>query len=341
MGRSWTRLQLGWSQARRSRFVFRRMQSIVILRFPLHRILDFATEPAKLRVKHKQLVVEQESSSTTVPLNEAAVVVVSQGQVTFSNSVISGLLEAGGMLVICNRNFLPVGMLLPLAANHVQVERFTNQRKASLPTNKRTWQQLIRSKISHQAGALEFVRRNSFGLDKLVPLVKSGDPSNVEARAARRYWGRLFDDDSFRRNRDLPGLNAILNYGYAVLRAIVARSICASGLHPGIGIHHHNRYSMFPLADDIMEPFRPVIDIEVATGMTHFAEYGGLTPDIKRAILTSLLGRFECEGEKRTLFDIANRVCSSLVDVYAGKRKQILLPTLISKAKVNRGSIGV
>lgn len=307
----------------------------------MHRILDFATEPARLRVKHRQLVVDSDSDSTTVPLNEAAVVVVSQGQVTFSNSVITGILEAGGMLVICNRNFLPVGMLLPLAANHVQVERFANQRKASLPTNKRTWQQLIRSKIRHQASALQLIRNSSFGLDKLCPLVKSGDPKNVEARAARRYWGRLFDDDTFRRNRDLPGLNAILNYGYAVLRAIVARSICACGLHPGIGIHHHNRYSMFPLADDIMEPFRPLIDVEVAAGLTHFAEYGSLTPEIKRAILGTLLGRFDCEGEQRTLFDIANRVCSSLVDVYAGKRKQILLPTLISNRSVSHGSVGV
>lgn len=296
----------------------------------MHRILDFASEPARLRVKHKQLVIERELSTISVPLNEASVVIVSQGQITYSNSVLTGILEAGGMLVICNRNFLPVGMLLPLTANHVQVERFAHQRNAKQPTNKRIWKQVVRAKIKHQAAALEFLHGDSFGLGNLVNQVKSGDPDNVEARAARRYWARLFQDDSFRRNRDLPGLNAILNYGYAVLRAIVARSICASGLHPAIGIHHHNRYSMFPLADDLMEPLRPLIDIEVAAGLTHFAEYGRLTPEIKRAILGVLLGRFLCEGDKRTLFDISNRIASSLVAIYGGDRKQLLIPNLIS-----------
>ncbi len=307
----------------------------------MHRILDFATEPARLRVKHKQLVVERESKTCRVPLSEASVIIVSQGQVTFSNSVLTGILEAGGMLVICNRNFLPVGMLLPLTANHVQVERFANQKNASLPTNKRLWQQTVRAKIKHQAAALQFVQNDSGGLGSLISQVKSGDPANVEARAARRYWARLFNDDTFRRNRDLPGLNAILNYGYAVLRAIVARSICASGLHPAIGIHHHNRYSMFPLADDLMEPLRPVIDVEVAAGLTHFAQYGNLTPEIKRNILSVLLGRFTCEGAERTLFDISNRISSSLVDVYAGKRKRLLIPDLISNVSEKNGSVGV
>ena len=233
------------------------------------------------------------------------------------------------MLVICNRFHQPVGMMLPLDANHIQVERFANQKAGSIPTNKRIWQQIVRAKIRHQSGALKFLYNDSGGLQPLIKQVKSGDPSNIEARAARRYWPRLFKDDTFRRNRDQPGLNAILNYSYAVLRAIVARSICACGLHPAIGIHHHNRYSMFPLADDLMEPLRPVIDVEVAAGLSHFSEYGSLTPEIKQNILRVMLGRFNCEGDQRTLFDISNRMATSLVEVYAGESKRILIPKLI------------
>lgn len=307
----------------------------------MHRILDLASCEARLYVKHRQLVIERANQVDSLPLNEASIVVVSQGQVSLTNSVLVGLLESGGMLVTCNRNFLPVGMMLPLAGNHIQVERFAAQINASRPTNKRIWQQIIRTKIGHQAATLQFLHEQTFGLDRLIGEVKSGDPANIEARAARRYWSRLFADQQFRRDRDLPGINAILNYAYAVLRAIVARSIAACGLHPSVGIHHHNRYSMFPLADDLMEPFRPLLDLEVASHLAHFGEQERLTPKIKRAILEVVLGKFECGNEKRTLFDIANRMASSLVEVYAGSRKNILIPGLISNERSGNDPIGV
>ncbi len=296
----------------------------------MHRVLDLAESQARLRVKNRQLVIERGERTCSIPLDETAIVVVSQGQVTFSNAVLVGIAKSGGVFVTCDSSHQPVAMLMPVAGHHLQVERFRTQFDVQLPVKKRIWQQVVRAKISHQAAALQCLHGDSFGLDKLVPLVKSGDPQNVEARAARRYWPLLFSDKEFRRNRDLPGLNAILNYGYAVLRAIVARAICSCGLHPAIGIHHHNRYGMFPLADDLMEPFRPLVDLEVAANLTHLAEQGDLTPPIKKAILEILLGKFNCDGANRSLFDICNRMATSLFDVYTGSKKKILVPELFN-----------
>lgn len=294
----------------------------------MHRVLDLAQSKARLRVKNRQLVIERAAGTCSIPLDEAAIVVVSQGQVTFSNSVLVGIAKSGGVFVTCDSRHQPVAMLMPIASHHLQVERFQIQFDVQLPVKKRIWQQVVRAKITHQAATLKCLHGDSYGIEKLVAQVKSGDPKNVEARAARRYWPLLFSDKDFRRNRDLPGLNAILNYGYAVLRAIVARAICSCGLHPAIGIHHHNRYGMFPLADDLMEPFRPLVDLEVAANLTHLAEQGELTPTIKKAILEIMLGKFNCDGESRNLFDICNRMTNSLFEVYSGSKKKILVPEL-------------
>lgn len=156
--------------------------------------------------------------------------------------------------------------------------------------------------------------------------VKPDDPGNVEARAARKYWGALFGDDAFRRDRKRTGTNALLNYGYMVLRAIVARAVCASGLHPGIGIHHHNRYNPFPLADDLMEPMRPAVDRAVHGLVKAHGPEAPLDTEAKRAIVGALLGRYPAAGERRTLFDLSNRCAVSLVRIYYGEGKDLELP---------------
>ena len=148
-------------------------------------------------------------------------------------------------------------MLLPLVGHHLQARRFVAQAAASVPTKKRLWRQIVRAKIELQAHTLETLHGDSAGVRPLMRLVRSGDPENVEARAARAYWPLLFADDDFRRDHERGDQNRLLNYGYTVLRAIVARAICAAGLHPALGLHHHNQYSAFCLADDLMEPFRP------------------------------------------------------------------------------------
>ena len=293
----------------------------------INRILDFSEAPARLRVRTAQLIVERQNlPEVSVPLADLAVVLVAHPQVTFSQAVLSGLAIAGGVFVTCDGYSLPVGMLLPLAAHTTQAERFAAQARAPLPTRKRLWQQIVRAKIQAQAALLVKLRGTDFGLAALAPRVHSGDPSNVEARAARRYWPHVFADLDFRRHRENEDQNILLNYGYAVLRAIVARAICAAGLHPSLGIHHHNRYDAFCLADDLMEPYRPVVDRAVADYMSTHDEPYKLEAAAKQNIIGDLTSRYDVNGQQRTLFDAAARMASSLADVFMGNAEELELP---------------
>ena len=292
-----------------------------------NRILDFSELPARLRVHYQQLVVQRRDlPDVTMPLADLAVVVVSHPEVTYTQAVLAGLAEAGGAFVACNRKNLPVGMFLPLVSHYCQAERFAAQARAAEPVRKRIWQQLVRAKVKAQAETLEALYGTDHGLRALIALVRSGDPSNVEARASRRYWPHLFDDMNFRRHREDEDQNLLLNYGYAVLRAIVARAICGVGLHPSLGLHHHNRYNAYCLADDLMEPFRPIVDRSVAQYVsTHDAVYK-LEAPAKQHIVADLTARYTVVGEQRTLFDAAERMASSLSDVFLGVGKEVVLP---------------
>ncbi len=293
----------------------------------INRILDFSEAPARLRVRVAQLIVQREDRpEVSMPLADLAVVVVAHPQVTFTQAVLAGLAASGGVFVTCNGQNLPVGMMLPLMAHTTQAERFAAQARSSAPTNKRLWQQIIRAKIAAQAALLTELRGMDFGLAALVGRVHSGDPRNVEARAARRYWPHVFADLAFRRHRENEDQNILLNYGYAVLRAIVARAICAAGLHPSLGLHHHNRYNAFCLADDLMEPYRPTVDRAVAEYMSTHDEPYRLEAAAKQHIIGELTGRYEVNGQQRTLFDTAARMASSLADVFLGNAEELELP---------------
>jgi CRISPR-associated protein Cas1 len=293
----------------------------------INRIVDFSEAPARLRVRCAQLIVEREDlPEVSMPLADLAVIVVAHPQVTFSQAVLSGLAAAGGVFVACDGFRLPVGMMLPLAAHHAQSERFIAQARSPLPVRKRLWRQIVRSKIQAQAALLVELRGRDFGLKALVTHVRSGDPANVEARAARRYWPALFADLKFRRQRDNEDQNVLLNYGYAVLRAIVARAISAAGLHPSLGIHHHNRYDSYCLADDLMEPFRATVDHAVVEYMSDHDEPYGLEAAAKQQIISELTGRYVIGGELRTLFDVATRMAASLADVFLGEAEKLELP---------------
>jgi len=293
----------------------------------IDRIVDFSDAPARLRVRDDQLLVQRaEDSDVTLPLAELAVVVVSHPQVTYTQAVLARLAELGGSFVACNRQHLPVGMLLPLVLHHAQAERFSAQARAGLPLRKRIWQQIVRSKIHAQAAVLDDLYGTDHGVRILAPLVRSGDPANVEARAARRYWPQLFAERRFRRNPDNQDENLLLNYGYAVLRAIVARAICGAGLHPSLGLHHHNRYDAYCLADDLMEPFRPTVDRAVVRYTAENNLAGGLDPASKQAVIAELTGRYLVNGQQRTLFDTAARAASSLADVFQGQATSLELP---------------
>ena len=291
------------------------------------RILDFSELPARLRVHVKQLVVERrDRPDVSMPLADLAVVIVSHPQVTYTQAVLAGLAEAGGTFVACDRKNLPVGLFLPLVAHHAQTQRFIAQAAAPLPVRKRIWRQIVRAKIIAQAETLVQLHGTDHGLPALAAQVQSGDPKNVEARAARRYWPLLFADMDFRRHRENEDQNMLLNYGYAVLRAIVARAICGAGLHPSLGIHHHNRSNPFCLADDLMEPFRPTVDRAVAEYISTHDAFGHLESAAKQHMIAELTGRYIVNGQQRTLFDVVARMACSLADVFLDKANRLELP---------------
>jgi len=278
-------------------------------------------------VENRCLVIESAGrEDTRIPLGEVGAVVISNPAVVVTHPALAEMAGARVMLVVCDGRHMPVGMVMPLEANFVQGERIARQAGVSLPTRKRLWQALVRAKIRAQARVLREVRGDDEGLLELVRRVRSGDPDNVEGQASRRYWPALFGDARFRRDPMGEDQNRLLNYGYAVLRGIVARAVCGAGLHPSLGLHHHNRYDAFRLADDLMEPLRPVVDRAVAR---HCGKRGPTAPldrEAKAALVGALMGRFRIEGEERTLFDIAGRMAGSLLAVYAGERKSLMLP---------------
>lgn len=293
------------------------------------RIIDLSDEPASLNVRYEQLIIKRGDKENSVPLEEIAALIVAHPAVCFTQAVLNGIIAHGGIFIICNERRLPAGMLLPLESHSTQTERISAQINASAPLQKQLWSQLVNAKLKAQSGLLSEISGNDWGIASLARKLRSGDPSNIEAQASRRYWQALFGE-TFRR---IPGaednVNSLLNYGYAILRGIIARAICGSGLHPSIGIHHHNRYNPFCLADDLMEPFRPLVDASV------FAILGERGPDapldkIGKAFLIEKIAfrRFELNGEERTLFEIAARLAASLASVYLGKGRKLQIPAI-------------
>jgi len=203
---------------------------------------------------------------------------------------------------------------------------YARQLAAKVPVRKRLWQQVVRTKIRAQAAALAIVVGDDDGLGGFVRRVRSGDPDNIEAQVARRYWSRIFENDAFRRDREATDTNAVLNYGYTVLRGMTGRAVCAVGLHPSLSLHHHNRYSQFTLADDLMEPFRPVVDLAAVAIRRARGPDAPVDKDTKAELLAALGRRFRHDGECRTLFDVLARVASSLVAVFEGQRPGLALP---------------
>ncbi len=229
----------------------------------------FFGNPAYLRFKDQQLVITLPEGSAipgqeqtiTIPIEDVGVIVIEHPQITLTHLLLSALLENNVAVITCDSRHMPSGLLLPLEGNTTQQERFRHQINASEPLRKQLWQQTVRQKILNQAAVLKQQGRKTENMRYWADQVKSGDTENHEGRAAAYYWGELFDSSlDFRRDRDGFAPNNLLNYGYAILRATVARSLVASGMLPTFGIHHHNRYNAYCLADDMMEPYRPYVD---------------------------------------------------------------------------------
>ena len=298
------------------------------------RILDLSESAARLSVRDGLLTVAREGQeAATIPLGDLAVLVVSHPQVSYTHAVLAGLVAQGGAFVTCDERHLPVGMLLPVDAHYVQAERFAIQARASLPMRKRLWRQIVRAKVRAQGNLLAELHGDDYGLTALAVETLSGDPSNIEAQASRRYWPALFANADWRRNREAEDQNRHLNYGYAILRAIVARAICAAGLHPSLGLHHHNRYNSFCLADDFMEPLRPLVDRAVVEIVRTAGPEAALDRRTKAALLQAVTGRHEIQGDKRTVFEIASMMASSLVAVLEKREKRLVFPEFCRASK--------
>jgi CRISPR-associated protein Cas1 len=295
------------------------------------RILDLSDRPACLSVRNSLLVVRfGEEQPVTVPLDDLAVVITSHPEISYTHAVLSGLARAGAAFIACDEKHLPAAMLLPLVTHSLQTERFAKQARIGLPTRKRLWQRIVQEKLLAQARFLQERACSDSGLAMMAARVRSGDPQNLEAQAARIYWRALFGDIHFRRDpQSGESLNPCLNYGYAILRAVVARAACAAGLHPSLGIHHHNRYNAFCLADDLMEPFRPVVDRAVAKLKDDWGEKVALDRESKHVILESVLARYAVNEESRTLFDWINRAAFSLADaIIAQAHERLDIPRI-------------
>lgn len=292
-----------------------------------NRILDLSESPARLAVRLENLVVEREGQpETTIPLRELAAVIVAHPQVSFTHAALAGLAATGSAFVVCDGKRLPAGMLLPVQAHFLQAERFAAQAAAGKALKKRLWKQLVRAKVLAQHRLLEELG-SEVSLKAFAERVRSGDPENLEAQASRRYWPQILGP-SFRRERDAEDANRLLNYGYAVLRALTARALCGAGLHPTLGLHHRNRYDAFCLADDVMEPYRPIVDRATEKLVKERGLAVPLDGQSKRALLEAISERFQWQEESRTLFDWLARAAVSLGEVYEGLSKKWQLPVL-------------
>ncbi len=258
-----------------------------------------------------------------IPLDDIACLINSGHGCTITNNVIAALAERGAPVVMVNHTFQPCAMLYPLGQHGETNARIAAQLDSCRPTAKRLWQRLVQRKIEAQAAALERRAQPHAPVLALARQVRSGDPDNIEAQAARRYWPLLMGPD-FRRHPEQNDINVLLNYGYTILRSATARAVAAAGLHPALGIHHKTRGDALALADDLMEPFRPAVDLRVRT----MADTGvnSLTPDAKKA-LVAVLGYDYATGEGTTpLGTCLVRLTQSLADVYLKRRDNLVFP---------------
>jgi CRISPR-associated protein Cas1 len=292
----------------------------------IEKIIDISEGPAKLNSKYEQLIITHNGESHSIPINEISVVLISTPTVSISSGVISLMCKNNGMIVVCDEKYMPVGVLLPYETNYVQQERFYAQIQASMPIKKQLWKQIITSKITSQGVVLKKMTGSDKGLFYYSSKVASGDSANIEGYAARIYWKELFGEE-FRRNPEEIGINSMLNYGYTILRAMTTRAICSAGLHPSFGIHHHNKYNSYCLADDLMEPFRPIVDEYVFNSIKEKPADIFLTKETKRNLVKHILDKeMYCQGQIRKINDILNHYAVSLVGVYLGRKKSVMLP---------------
>jgi CRISP-associated protein Cas1 len=291
------------------------------------RIVEVADDKRHLFVSRGFMVVQQSDGERKelgqIPIDDIAAVIANAHGMSYTNNLLVALAERCAPFVVCAANHNAVGMLIPIEGNYQQAKRFDAQLAATKPTNKRLWADVVRAKLQQQAATLEAAGAPTIPLTALAAKVRSGDPENLEAQGARRYWGLLLGE-SFRRDQQAGGLNGMLNYGYTVLRAATARAIVAAGLHPTIGIFHSNAGNAMRLVDDMMEPFRPLIDLRV----WQLSQSGQreVNPDVKRALVRVLYDDMQSAIGATPVMACVQNLAVSLAQVYLGEREKLDLP---------------
>ena len=281
---------------------------------------------ASISTKNLQLVIKTETRESTIPIEDIGYLVIDHPEIYLSIPALNLLIDNNTAVIICNTNHLPNGMFLNLNSHHIQQEIFKNQINASAPLKKQLWQQTIIEKITNQGILLQKITSKNNNFEFLASKVLSGDSANMEGVAANFYWKSFFEHN-FKRERfgDYP--NNFLNYGYAILRAATARALSGSGLLNTLGIHHKSKYNAFALADDIMEPFRPIVDEKVAEIMQNYSEQE-LNTQIKAELLQILTRTVYFKEDKSPLMVALQKTASSLQQCYTGERKKIKYPKL-------------
>lgn len=290
------------------------------------RLIEIADDHRHLSVHRGFMLVHETECERQelgrIPLDDIAAVIANAHGISYTNNLLVHLAERGAPFVLCAANHNAVGMIWPIDGNFQQAKRFDAQLAAGKPVHKRVWASIVKAKLQQQASVLGAVGAPTAPIAALISQVRSGDPDNKEAHAARRYWNLLFGQN-FRRQQDGDGLNSLLNYGYTVLRAATARATIAAGLHPTLGVHHSNEGNPMRLVDDLMEPFRPLIDMKVwrlsQEGVT-------LTPETKRALVHTLYADMHTMEGATPVSVCIQRLATSLAQLYLGEREKLDLP---------------
>lgn len=289
----------------------------------------FFGNPAYLSTKNEQLVVnfpDENKKEATIPIEDLGYVVLEDPQITITNGLLRKLIQNKTAVISCDSQHLPCSLLQPLVGHSEQTERMRHQLNASIPLKKNLWQQTVTAKIENQANHFLARGKNALRLKRYAKAVKSGDLGNQEALAAAFYFQNLFDIDGFSRNQKGVPPNNLLNYGYAILRAVTARALVSSGLLPSLGIFHHNKYNAFCLADDIMEPYRPFVDTVVYDMVASGGQLADLNKSIKSELLLIPAMDVIIDGKQSPLMNAMSRTTASLFECFEGSRRKILYP---------------
>lgn len=290
--------------------------------------------PSYISVERKQLKINVKTNppvERSLPIEDIGVVVIDHPQITITSGAISELMDNNAVIVACNASFLPHAIMLPLEGHHIQTQRMRAQIEASEPLKKNLWKQTVQAKIYNQAVLLDMQGIQDHPLYHILEQIRSGDKTNREAVAANYYWSHVFPDISdFTRYPSGPYPNNFLNYGYAILRAVMARAVVAAGLFPSLGIHHHNKYNPYCLADDLMEPYRPYVDFLVIQLLKKYPQKTELDKEIKKEMLTIPHMDVLIEKEKSPLIVASQRTAASLAHCFLGEKKKIVYPEMKS-----------